>query len=155
MRSGGAGVPQRRVAALGAGVHRVAKGSERAGPREPMNGGRGRRSPSKGSAGAEAREELVRAVGDTQGERANERLRDAARAFERERYEEARSLLVPVANRAPGAASVRELLGLSFYRLGRWKEAVRELEAFRALVRSTEQHPCSPMPTAPWATTAR
>lgn len=36
---------------------------------------------------------------------------------------------------------MRELLGLSFYRLGRWKEAVHELEAFRQLARTTEQHP--------------
>lgn len=103
--------------------------------------GRSRRPAGAGSGGAEARDELVRAVGDVKGERANERLRDAARAFERDRFEEARSLLVPVATRAPRAASVRELLGLSFYRLGRWKEAVRELEAFREITNSTEQHP--------------
>ena len=36
---------------------------------------------------------------------------------------------------------MRELLGLTYYRLGRWKDAVRELEAFRALTGSTEQHP--------------
>jgi tetratricopeptide (TPR) repeat protein len=36
---------------------------------------------------------------------------------------------------------VRELLGLSHYRLGRWKQAVVELEAFRELTTTTEQHP--------------
>jgi tetratricopeptide (TPR) repeat protein len=49
--------------------------------------------------------------------------------------------LRPLAEAAPQAASVRELLGLTYYRLGRWKEAVRELEAFRELERTTEQHP--------------
>lgn len=36
---------------------------------------------------------------------------------------------------------MRELLGLTYYRLGRWSEAVRELEAFRQLTGSTEAHP--------------
>jgi len=103
--------------------------------------GRSPRSGGAGSGGAEAKGELAGLLGAEHGERANERLRDAARAFERDRFEEARSLLRPVAERAPQAASVRELLGLSYYRLGRWKEAVRELEAFRELTGSTEQHP--------------
>lgn len=50
-------------------------------------------------------------------------------------------MLRPIAQEAPTAASVRELLGLSNYRLGRWKEAVRELDAFRELTGSVEQHP--------------
>ena len=83
----------------------------------------------------------MRALGAARGKRANERLRDAAHAFERERYEEARTLLRPIAEQAPGAVAVRELLGLTYYRLGRWKDAVRELEAFRELTHSTEQHP--------------
>ena len=36
---------------------------------------------------------------------------------------------------------MRELLGLTYYRLGRWKAAAAELEAFRDLSGSTEQHP--------------
>ena len=36
---------------------------------------------------------------------------------------------------------VRELYGLSLYRLGRWQEAIVELEAFRTMTGSTEQHP--------------
>ena len=43
--------------------------------------------------------------------------------------------------RRPTAESVRELLGLTYYRLGRWKAAAAELEAFRDLSGSTEQHP--------------
>ncbi len=68
-------------------------------------------------------------------------LREATRAFERERFGEARALLKPLAEQAPGALTVRELLGLTYYRLGRWKEAARELEAFAASTSSTEQHP--------------
>jgi len=83
----------------------------------------------------------VRALGAQRGGRANQRLRDAAHAFERDRFEESRTLLKPIAEAAPQAAAVRELLGLTYYRLGRWADAVRELEAFRELARSTEQHP--------------
>lgn len=103
--------------------------------------GRPARKAGAGSAGAEARDELVRALGSKKADRANERLRDAAFAFERERYDEARKLLVPLAEQAPQAPSVRELLGLTYYRLGKWKDAVRELEAFRTLTDSAEQHP--------------
>jgi tetratricopeptide (TPR) repeat protein len=69
------------------------------------------------------------------------RLADATKAYERERYVEAQKILKPLAERAPGDAAVRELHGLTLYRLGRWKQAVGELEAFRSLTGSTEQHP--------------
>jgi tetratricopeptide (TPR) repeat protein len=83
----------------------------------------------------------VSALGAARGTRANERLRDAAHAFERDRFEEARKLLRPVAQAAPSATAVRELLGLTYYRLGRWSDAAKELEAFRMATQSTEQHP--------------
>lgn len=36
---------------------------------------------------------------------------------------------------------MRELYGLTLYRLGRWAAAAKELEAFRSISGSTEQHP--------------
>ncbi len=84
---------------------------------------------------------LKRAVGPAKVERLEQRLKDASRAFRRERYDEARRMLRPLADAAPTAESVRELLGLTYYRLGKWKMAVTELEAFRDLSGSTEQHP--------------
>jgi tetratricopeptide (TPR) repeat protein len=73
--------------------------------------------------------------------RFEERLAGAGQAFRRGRFEEARRALRPLAEAAPGAAAVRELYGLTLYRLGRWKAAVKELEAFRTLSGSVEQHP--------------
>jgi tetratricopeptide (TPR) repeat protein len=70
-----------------------------------------------------------------------ERLRNASRAFDRERFTEARKLLKPLAERAPGSAPVRELYGLTLYRLGHWRAAARELETFRTLTGSAEQLP--------------
>ena len=84
---------------------------------------------------------LGKAVAARSLEKAEQRLRDASRAFKRERFEEARKILRPLADAAPTAESVRELLGLTYYRLGRWKAAAAELEAFRDLSGSTEQHP--------------
>ena len=62
-------------------------------------------------------------------------------AFKRGRFDEARLILRPLAESAPRVAALRELYGLSLYRLGRWKQAVGELEAFRTLSGSVDQHP--------------
>ncbi|MCU1489835.1 MAG: hypothetical protein JWM85_1240 [Acidimicrobiaceae bacterium] len=69
------------------------------------------------------------------------RLADAARAYERDRYGDALPILRELARNAPGVAAVRELLGLTFYRLGRWKEAAKELRVFAELTGSVDQHP--------------
>lgn len=68
-------------------------------------------------------------------------MKQAGKAFEAERYGEARKILVPMAERMPANPVVRELLGLTYYRMGRWKDAIKELEAFRSMEGSTEQHP--------------
>ncbi len=105
--------------------------------------GRSSRRPAVPTADGELASDpsLRRAVAATAADRLDARLKDAGKAFRRERFEEARSLLRPLAEQAPTAESVRELLGLTYYRLGRWKLAVTELEAFRSLSSSTEQHP--------------
>ncbi|MFZ0060067.1 MAG: tetratricopeptide repeat protein [Acidimicrobiales bacterium] len=69
------------------------------------------------------------------------RLADAARAYERDRYYDAQSILRELARTAPGVAAVRELYGLTLYRLGNWKGALRELRAFADLTGSFDQHP--------------
>lgn len=71
------------------------------------------------------------------------RFAEAAEAFMAERYSDARRLLRSIDQLAPGVAEVHELLGLSAYRLGRWREAVVHLEQFVALSGgdTVEQHP--------------
>lgn len=70
------------------------------------------------------------------------RLGDAAGAFAGERYGEARSILGPIVKEVPDLPLGRELYGLTLYRLGRWKEAASQLDAFCALSPgTTEQHP--------------
>jgi tetratricopeptide (TPR) repeat protein len=108
---------------------------------------------SRGSAASKPRRERVRkptpdvaaeldkAVGPKTAPRLGQRLAEATKAYDRERYTEARKTLKPLVDKAPGSPAVRELYGLTLYRLGNWRLAATELEAFRTLTGSTEQHP--------------
>lgn len=108
---------------------------------EPATAPRRRRQPPPSPDTDALVAELAPAVGPATAPRLAVRLADAARAYAAERYLEALRTLRPLAERAPASAAVRELLGLTLYRLGRWPAAIRELEAFRDLTGSTDQHP--------------
>lgn len=84
---------------------------------------------------------LATAVGPRHAAKSVEALQAASRAFRRERFREAAKLLRPLAEQAPRVPAVRELYGLTLYRLGQWRKAAAELEVFAALTHSTEQHP--------------
>jgi tetratricopeptide (TPR) repeat protein len=85
--------------------------------------------------------ELGSAVPARQLARVELRLADASRAYSRDRYPEALSILRELVRTTPKVAAVRELYGLTFYRMGRWKEAIRELNAFYEISGSVDQHP--------------
>ena len=85
--------------------------------------------------------ELVKVLGPERGRGAVRRFEAAAKAFRAERFKEALPLLARLAREAPEVADVRELHGLVLYRLGRFGPAMAELEYFRELSGSTEQHP--------------
>lgn len=74
-------------------------------------------------------------------ERDLQRLSDAIRAYDRDRYQDALRMLKPVIEHAPDVAAARELHGLTLYRLGRWAPAVKELRAYFELTGSYDQHP--------------
>jgi tetratricopeptide (TPR) repeat protein len=86
-------------------------------------------------------EDLERVGGNRRAPELATRLESARDAFQRERYQDARRILARLATEAPGAAAVRELHGLTLYRLDRWKAAAVELEAYRTLTGSTDQDP--------------
>jgi len=90
---------------------------------------------------AEIRTQLGKAVGSKRTEQVEKRLRAAAKEFEAERFPEAAKRLKTLSEQAPSAPAVRELYGLTLYRQGKWRLAAKELEAFRTLSGSTEQHP--------------
>ena len=85
--------------------------------------------------------EVGRAAGPAWAERVKSRLGEAAAAYEAERYRDARRVLEPLLERVPSAIPVRELLGLTYYRLGRWRDAIRELGAVELLTGSVDHHP--------------
>ena len=102
---------------------------------------RGTSEPLELGHDGDLRVQLVRAVGADRAARLERRVKDASKAFTAERYPEARSTLAAIAREAPSVVAVRELLGLTLYRMGRWRQAAAELEAFRQLTGRTEQHP--------------
>ncbi|MCD9623149.1 tetratricopeptide repeat protein [Rhabdothermincola salaria] len=103
---------------------------------------RNRTTPTPvGDLAEEVRLELSRAVGTARSERVERRLREASEDFEHERFGDAARILKKLSDEAPTVAAVRELYGLTLYRQSKWKAAAKELEAFRLLADSVEQHP--------------
>ena len=100
-----------------------------------------RRLPARPHAVKDPAVALRKLVGEPRAKTLNRRLNEAAKAFEAERFGDARTQLGPIVKEAPELPEGRELMGLTLYRLGKWKEAIEQLEAFRELSGSTEQHP--------------
>jgi thioredoxin-like negative regulator of GroEL len=88
----------------------------------------------------DVRDEIVRLGGRT-GERSYQRLVEAADAFANDRERDAARLLKPLRDAMPSSPSVRELYGLALYRLGRYADAAKELDAFVGLTGEVTQHP--------------
>jgi tetratricopeptide (TPR) repeat protein len=84
---------------------------------------------------------LHRLLGPTEAKKALRKLRVASEAFESERFDEARQALRPLVELASGVPEVRELYGLTLYRMGRFRSAAKQLEEFRVLAASAEQNP--------------
>jgi tetratricopeptide (TPR) repeat protein len=90
---------------------------------------------------ADVADDVGRHAGPAWAGRVADRLADAVAAYEAERYRDARRLLSQLVERAPGSIPVRELYGLTLYRLGRWRDAIRELGAVETLTGSVDHHP--------------
>jgi len=113
---------------------------DEAGDELPIGASPGRTRPER-SMPEHVRNELAVAVGNGKSQSVERRLAEAVKAYERDRYQDALTTLRPVARVAPMSATVRELHGLTLYRLGKWTAALRELDAFHALTGSYDQHP--------------
>jgi tetratricopeptide (TPR) repeat protein len=68
-------------------------------------------------------------------------MADATYAYERDRYHDARRILRSLVDEVPSSAAGRELYGLVLYRTAQWAQAARQLEAYRLLSGSFDQHP--------------
>jgi tetratricopeptide (TPR) repeat protein len=70
-----------------------------------------------------------------------DRLGQAQDALDRERYDDARRIATSLLRELGDVAAVHEVLGLTAYRAGRWKQAATELETAQALHPSVELMP--------------
>jgi len=105
-------------------------------PAEVRSGSKRRRR-----APAEVAEEIGRVVGTRSAGKVEARLMAAASAFDAERWQDAVSILRPLVRSHPAVHAVRELMGLSLYRQGRWEQAIVHLEALFQLTGAVDQHP--------------
>ncbi len=101
----------------------------------PRRGGPARRGPGDRdfSLPLEVTRELDTAVGRARGAKLADRLAAASRAYARDRYPEAFRITKTLVGQVPESASARELHGLVCYRMGRFREAIRHLDAARRL----------------------
>jgi tetratricopeptide (TPR) repeat protein len=109
--------------------------ARRAAPPAPAGRPRSRKVPKV------ITQEVASAVEPALAPRIERRLGQAADAFERDHLVDAVRILKPLSKEAPNVAAVRELTGLAYYGTGQWAQAAKELEAFRSLGGSVEQHP--------------
>ena len=100
-----------------------------------------RRTPLSESGSSTHSQKLEEAVGQRMAATLRQRLERAEGAYEQEDYRRAWRSLDGMAKEAPKVPEVRELAGLTLYRLGRWELAARDLEALRELTGRTDLHP--------------
>ena len=65
----------------------------------------------------------------------------AADAYTRERYRDADNILKELATLAPESIAIRELHGITLYRLGRWRAASRQMQMVADMTGAVDQHP--------------
>lgn len=119
------------------------RGDRRSTPSGGRNAKRKRERTSKRVEGALEldQERLVRMLGQNKAKRVVADLAAATEAFADGRLDDARKLLKPLAELVPDEPAIRELNGVTLYRLGRWRLAVTELTEFARRTSSTDQHP--------------
>ena len=121
----------------------VQRGALSEGPSSPAgNRQRGRqRAPLPDGGPSPKAQNMEEAVGCQLAPRFRVRLEKAEAAYEQEDYRKAWRELDGMSEEAPNVPEVREVAGLTLYRLGRWAVAAAELEAFRELTGRTDLHP--------------
>jgi hypothetical protein len=122
-------------------------GPRQGGGGRPSHSNGGERRPTRGAitVGDEPGAELPKWIRDevrlsTAKERVQPTLallQDAAYGFAAGKYRQIAPKLEEAKKLSSRAATIRELLGLTYYRLERWEDALREMRAFRRLAGET------------------
>jgi tetratricopeptide (TPR) repeat protein len=118
---------------------RIVRGTDSAGhAAKPKPAGKSKvaKRATPGGVPAPQRPKIVR-----DGNRLQEAIVRGARALDRGYEQDALRILRPWREAHPDSVELRELLGLAYYRSGKWSLAQKELEAFVKLTDSTDQHP--------------
>lgn len=121
-------------------VHRGGLDTASASEPDDQSKSRQRTRPPKDEA-PPAAQKLEEAVGDRLVAGIRRRLEQAEVAYEQEDFRKAWRALDGLSKEAPRVPEVRELTGLTLYRLGRWAPAAAELDALRKLTSRTDLHP--------------
>jgi len=143
---GRSGTSNRRTRTGDRGRQETSRGGKHAGARRGEAGReRGRRQARPGREPVHLADDIVNELHATarpgKGELLVQVFAEAAGAFAAGDYREAIRLADQAKHMAMRAPAVRELLGLAHYRAGNWRDAARELAAFRRISGSTEQNP--------------
>src|SRR5262249_10903929 len=126
----------------GGAAGRHAHGTGQAG-RTPHGARAAGRAGSVGRAGSAdpLREEVRRAAGrQSQGVAAAEAFDRARQLLERGKDAAAVQAAAEARTLAPRSGAARELLGLALYRAGKYREALRELQAYRRITGRQDQN---------------
>ena len=99
------------------------------------------RVPKRLAAPLAVSKEVTNAVGPRRAPKVEAALMEASKAFDRERYGDALTILRALSDETPDVPAVRELFGLALYRQGKWSDALKHLVRFVELTGSVEQHP--------------
>jgi len=127
---------------VGGGGGRDAPRRDRGGDDAPKHKGPPKTvTTSGGNLPGWAAEEVQNVAQRGQGREAVEHLAAAVAAFVAGKYGKAERSAAAAKQLAPRSPTVREVLGLSAYRLGRWEEALRELRTYRRLTGATFNMP--------------
>ncbi|MGH9101675.1 MAG: tetratricopeptide repeat protein, partial [Acidimicrobiales bacterium] len=86
-------------------------------------------------------DELRQAGGSRRARTLGRLLERAADAYRHDRFGEARRQLEAIVGETPDSPAALELYGLTLYRLGRWREAIRRLDRYHELSGSVDQYP--------------
>ncbi len=86
-------------------------------------------------------EEVTRSTRKERRQAVLQYLEDAAQAFADGKYGKAAQHAEQAKQASSSNGTIREILGLAYYRLGRWKDALKELRGFRRIAGETTHMP--------------
>src|SRR5262245_61288912 len=124
----------------GTGTAATGRTASRATPTRGSSGSRESPRPAKGAAGRSLVDQVRAMARPGQGDRAAKAFELAADLLQRGRDKPALTAAEEAKALAPRSGPVREVLGMALYRNERYREALRELQAYRRITGRPDQN---------------